>query len=316
MKRFETFDELLGRLSARSVDKQFDAYADVAWDDPEHQIDPADPRFALDEGDCLGATEWYRSQPEERRAEIGLALTVQQMKVGLIFENVLTKGLLNFAMTLPNGSPAFRYAYHEVIEESQHTLMFQEFINRSGMSPPGLTGLDAFGARLVPGMGRSFPELFFLFVLGGEAPIDYVQRRQLEKRNRDLHPLLERIMRIHVMEEARHICFAKRFLQERVPTLSTFKTWHLRIRAPIILSRMSAAMLEPPQSVIWRYGIPAAVVKEAYVDDPRHRDGLMDGLAALRALCVDLAIVTPSTVWLWERLGIWPKHQRLLAASS
>jgi hypothetical protein len=32
----------------------------------------ADPRFALPEADPLGATAWYRAQPEVVRARIGL----------------------------------------------------------------------------------------------------------------------------------------------------------------------------------------------------------------------------------------------------
>ncbi len=63
-----------------------------------------------------------------------------KMKVGLIFESILKRGLLKCAMTLPNGAPELRYAYHEVIEEAQHSLMFQEFVNRSRYDAPGLRG--------------------------------------------------------------------------------------------------------------------------------------------------------------------------------
>src|SRR5213078_2166833 len=93
-----------------------------------------------------------------------------------------------------------------------HSLMFQEFVNRSGLNPPGMPKLMQFGSRGVVKMGRRFPELFFLFVLGGEDPIDYVQRRELRS-GQELHPLLERIMRIHVTEEARHLSFARHYLK-------------------------------------------------------------------------------------------------------
>ena len=43
----DTYRTLIERLSRQSVDKHFDAYADVAWDDPEMRIDPADPRWEL-----------------------------------------------------------------------------------------------------------------------------------------------------------------------------------------------------------------------------------------------------------------------------
>ena len=42
------------------------------------------------------------------------------MKAGLQFESILKRGLLEYAFLLPDHSPEFRYAYHEVIERSDH----------------------------------------------------------------------------------------------------------------------------------------------------------------------------------------------------
>src|SRR3954469_14842987 len=125
------WQSLLERLNDLSVTKHFDAYADVAWDEPVHAVDPHDPRWELSLDDPLGGTEWYQSRPQPQRAQLGLEVVASKMKLGLIFESILKRGLLEWAMTLPNNSPEFRYAYHEVIEEAQHTLMFQEFVNRS-----------------------------------------------------------------------------------------------------------------------------------------------------------------------------------------
>ena len=151
------YRELIARLSRQSVTKHFDAYADVDWDAPEMQIDPEDPRWEMDADGDLGATDWYRSQPQGVRARIGLHGIVSAMKTGLQFESVLKRGLLEYATTLPNNASEFRYAYHEVIEEAQHSLMFQEFVNRSGLNPPGMPKLMQFGSRGVVKMGRRFP---------------------------------------------------------------------------------------------------------------------------------------------------------------
>src|SRR5437588_1267120 len=172
----DAYQSLIARLSQQSVVKHFDAYGDVACDDPEMRLDPEDPRWEMDADGGLGATEWYRSQPQGVRARIGLQGIVSAMKTGLQFESILKRGLLEYAATLPNGAPEFRYAYHEVIEEAQHSLMFQEFVNRSGMDVPGIPPMERIGARRVIAMGRRFPEMFFIFVLGGEDPIDHVQR--------------------------------------------------------------------------------------------------------------------------------------------
>jgi hypothetical protein len=155
----EAFRSLLARLSRQSVDKHFDAYADVPWDDPEYRIDQSDPRWArVDEG--LADTAWYQDLPADRQARLGLDLVASKMKIGLQFESVLKRGLLEFANTLPNQAPEFRYVYHEVIEEAQHSLMFQEFVNRSGLDAAGLGRLERFATRIIVGLGRRFPALF------------------------------------------------------------------------------------------------------------------------------------------------------------
>src|SRR5439155_18584287 len=92
--------------------------------------------------------------PAQTRAQIGLDRTASMMKIGLEFERVLKRGLLEFVGTLPNGALEFRYAYHEIIEEAQHSLMFQEFVNRSGFDAAGLSRLETFGARFIAALGR------------------------------------------------------------------------------------------------------------------------------------------------------------------
>jgi hypothetical protein len=287
------------------VHKHFDAYADVPWDDPEFALDPTDSRWELDpEMDPLGATQWYQQLPQEQRARLGVELVASKMKIGLVFENILKRGLLDFAMTLPNNSPEFRYAYHEVIEEAQHSLMFQEFVNRAGLPVAGMPRLLELGARRVVKLGRRFPPLFFLFVLGGEDPIDFVQRQALRS-GHEIHPLLERIMRIHVTEEARHLSFARHYLKREVPKLSWWRRQHLAIGAPFILGTMAAQMLRPSRQMVRTYGIPRSVLRSAYRENPAARQYVVDSLRKVRDLCIELRIITPLSKRLWQLHGIW-----------
>jgi hypothetical protein len=302
--RKESYEQLVARLSHQSVVKHFDAYADVPWDDPEYRIDLEDPRWELSADDVLGGTTWYRSQPQGVRARIGLHMTATFMKIGLQFEGVLKRGLLEFALKLPNGAPEFRYAYHELIEEAQHSLMFQEFVNRTGFDIPGLAWWQRIGARQVIRFGRTFPELFFVFVLGGEDPIDHVQRTALRS-GRDIHPLLKRVMQIHVTEEARHLCFARQYLREHVPQLGPVRRFILSRRAPFILAIMAQMMMRPSGQIIRTYGIPREVIREAYTRNPAHRARTLEALRKVRELLADLGLVTPASQRLWRFLGIW-----------
>ncbi len=303
VRRDADYRALLERLSQQSVVKHFDAYADVGWDDPEYALDLSDPRLELGEHDPLGATAWYRSQPQALRARIGCHLVASFMRIGVDFESALKRGLLEFTSTLPQGAPEFRYCYHEIIEEAQHSLMFQEFVNRTGLEIPGLPAWMRVAARRVAILGRRFPELFFLFVLGGEDPIDHVQRLALRE-GRWQHPLVRRISQIHVTEEARHLSFARAFLRRRVPELPARRLLHLRVRTPLLLGQMASLMLEPSAHVIRSYSIPPATIA-ALRRDPVHRRRVAEALRKVRELCIELEIATKPFHRLWRRMGIW-----------
>jgi hypothetical protein len=224
------------------------------------------------------------------------------MRTGIEFENILSRGLLEFAATRPNRSPEYRYAMHEIIEEGQHSLMFQEFVNRSGLDPRGLSGIHLALARRVPPLGRRFPERFFLHVLSGEAPIDHVQKTLLAS-ERAPHPLLKRIMQIHITEEARHICFASRYLAEHVPRLGIYRRTVLEICAPFIVGGTMMEMMRLPADVVRANAVPRQVVREVH-RGAGYRDQVVRCLRPVHRLALKLGLLGPATELLWSRLGL------------
>ena len=71
---------------------------------------------------------------------------------------------------------------------------------------------------LIPLVAGPLPIPFFFGVLAGEEPIDHTQKNVLRE-GKTLHPIMERVMAIHVAEEARHISFAHEYLRKRLPQL-------------------------------------------------------------------------------------------------
>jgi hypothetical protein len=301
----EGFRSLTVRLSRASVEKHFDAYADVDWDAPEHALVAGDPRLELPAFDPLGASDWYRAQPPEVRSRVALYRTAAYMKVGWHFENLLQRGLLARAMQLPNGSPEFRYIHHELIEESQHTLMFQEVVNRSGLPVRGMPApLRILVEVLAIPTAKLFPMAFFIGVIGGEDPIDHVQRHLLKEGI--AHPLIERIMRIHVTEEARHLTFARHVLRRDVPRLRRVRRTLLRIVAPLELALLARLMLLPPGDMVRHCGIPRQVVRDAY-GSREGRRFVRDSVRKSRELCAELGLITPVSRAVWRAVGIWER---------
>jgi hypothetical protein len=177
-------------------------------------------------------------------------------------------------------------------------------VNRSGFDVPGLKRADEMGARFVIRLGRTFPELFFIFVLGGEDPIDYVQREALRSEY-PIHPLLERIMRIHVTEEARHLSFARHYLKLHVPQLGRLRRLALTIEAPLVLSNMASMMLKPPRRLVHRYQIPESVIREAFTENQEFKSDALASLRKVRTLCEELGLLGSLGRLLWKRLSLY-----------
>lgn len=295
-------DAMVARLSQQSVDKRFEAFVDIDWDAPEMAIDVADERWGLWDFDPLGETDWYRSLPSERRARIGLYRIAACMKVGQQFENWLQAGLLIIAEDLDNRDPSFRYIHHEISEESQHSMMFQEFVDRTGLPVRGMPWSIRLLRPLVMWSARHLPELFFVMVLGGEDPIDHIQRSQLK--GDDTHPLAERIMRIHVTEEARHLSFARHTMKVFASKMGRIRRRIVALAAPVVLGIMVRLMVIPQADLVRHCEVPTEVLRDS-VRSTTGRELLADAVAKPRKLCRELGLVTPLSRRVWKAAGIW-----------
>jgi hypothetical protein len=193
--------------------------------------------------------------------------------------------------------------------------MFQEFVNRAVFDVAGIPPLMELGARRVIRLGRVFPELFFMFVLGGEDPIDHVQREALRS-DRAVHPLLERIMRIHVTEEARHLSFARNYLKNNVPNLNRARRLALSIETPFILGTMAQLMLRPTPQIVKTYGIPRPVLREAFTKNPAHHNAVKASLRKVRKLADDLGLINVVSRPIWKLFGIWEEEDDDAVASA
>ena len=130
--------EMLNTLSEGSVRRNFNPYTDIDWDSPEFEVIDNDLRWILPKTDPLGRHPWYQAQSQDRQIEIGMWRQANVAKVGLHFESILIRGLMEYAFWVPNGSPEYRYCLHEAVEECNHTMMFQEMVNHIGRDVPGM----------------------------------------------------------------------------------------------------------------------------------------------------------------------------------
>ncbi|NUP61218.1 MAG: hypothetical protein HOW71_03470 [Nonomuraea sp.] len=131
-------------------------------------------------------------------------------------------------------------------------------------------------------------ELFFVFVLGGEDPIDHVLRKVL-KDGQVHHPPEETIMRIHIAEEGRHSSFARHHLRDRVPRMPRHRRMPLSVISPVVLGMMARIMLAPPGPMI------------------RH---FRDSVGGTRELCAEIGLVNAVSRKVWQVMGISAEPRR------
>ena len=118
------------------------------------------------------------------------------------------------------------------------------------------------------------------------------------------HPLVRRIMQIHVIEEARHVRFAASYLRERLPRLSFFRREQLAFLIPSTFSDTRRMMLEPDERLQARYGIPRSVMRAAFGKGSAHRAQVADMLAPVRGLCEEHGLYAKRHARVWRAFGL------------
>ena len=117
---------------------------------------------------------------------------------------------------------ATHYALTELGDETRHMVMFGKAIERVGAKPvrPRL-----YQRMIINALPLAFRDsLLWVAALIGEEIFDSLQRQMMD--DPDLQPMVQRLMRIHVTEEARHIQFARDGLRKRAPHMRRInKMW-------------------------------------------------------------------------------------------
>jgi P-aminobenzoate N-oxygenase AurF len=289
----------LETLSRASVRRNFDPYVDIDWDAPQFSVRRDDPRWVLPPTDPLGGHRWYQAQTPEKQIEIGLWHQANTAKVSLQLESILIRGLMNYTFWVPNGSPEYRYCVHESIEECNHAMMFQELVNRIGVNAPGMPRWLRWISPVIPLYAGPLPGTFFFGVLAGELPIHNMQKSMLREEWAP-HPLMERVMAIHVAEEARHISFADQLLAKRVPQMVRRSRFALSLYVPIVMRVLCQAIIVPPRSFFWKFNVPRSVRKDVFFGAPESREALRDMYGDVRMLCDNVGLMNPLALLVWR----------------
>ena len=211
------------RLLSSSSRNSYDPDLDIDWDAPVE----LDMKFMPLERTSLYGTRLWDRMTDEQRYELSRQELASVASTGLWFEIILIQMLARWAYHQDPQDPRTQYALAEIGDETRHVIMFAKAISRIGTPtyrPPNFVHQLA---RLYKATARG-PALFAP-VLVAEEITDRLQRETVN--DETVHPLVRMVSRIHIVEEARHVRFAREevarqmaklgFLGKTVSNLST-----------------------------------------------------------------------------------------------
>jgi hypothetical protein len=161
--------------------------------------------------------------------------------------------------------------------------------------------VERFFDDRIANTARYFPELFFLSVLGGEIFIDRQNRDELRRPKAEVHPLVRRVIQIHVTEEARHVCFAESYLRQHLPRMGARKRAALKLLAPLVLVEPTRLIMQPSARLVKRFAIPRSALYEAFGPRSEFRKVLECTVEPVRELAAEHGFWWPVA---WQRLGL------------
>ena len=219
-----TADPVPTRLLKSSARQSYDPAVDIDWDAPL-----ADGLwFMQPERLSLYGTPLWETLDEEQRRELSRHEVASIASVGLWFELILMQMMVRELYDQDPRTERTQYALTEIGDECRHSVMFGRAIERLGVPSYG-------PGPQVHRLGRGFKTLAggasgYASILVAEEILDRWQR-ELMKDER-VQPLIRMVSRIHVLEEARHMSFAREQIENLVPTLSWRSlAWHRSITA-------------------------------------------------------------------------------------
>jgi hypothetical protein len=288
------------RLLKSSAEKFYDPDVDIDWSarpvdgllyQPEHRVS------------LYGTPLWDRMSAEQR-VELGRHEIASVASNGIWFEVLLMQMLLK---EVYQGDPTTRhvqYALTEIADECRHSTMFGRTIDHFGLPAYGPRKVLHRTAKLLPVLGYG-PALYGS-VLIVEEILDRLQREAMADER--VQPMIRMVNRIHVLEEARHVTFARQEVATGMSKLSKPELAYQRWLVALVAYQVTHTLINP--KVYVAVGLNPGEAWRAAMANPHYREGIRWAGERIMAFLTDAGLVGAPAMHLWRRSFLLPAATR------
>jgi hypothetical protein len=223
------------RLLRSTSKNSYDPELDIDWAAPVE----LDKKFMPFERVSLYGTDLWDRMSEQQRLELSRHEIASVASAGLWFEIILIQLLARWAYHRDPQDPRTQYALAEIGDETRHIIMFAKSIARLGAPTYRPRRLVHQLARLYKATAAG-PALFAP-VLVAEEITDRLQREMVN--DEDVHPLVRMVNRIHVVEEARHVRFAREEVARQMASIGPIAKIISNVASAVVAAFIADSMI-------------------------------------------------------------------------
>jgi para-aminobenzoate N-oxygenase AurF len=282
------------RLLNASASHSYDPVVDVDWDAP---LAP-DRYYAPPARLSLYGTPLWHDLAEEQRIELSKHEVASLAGIGVWFEVVLMRMLLRRLYRMDPRTRHAQYALTEIADECRHSVMFGRMIEKFGAPVYRPSWREYQLGRLLSATAGGIQ--IFAAALIAEEILDALQREAMA--DATLQPLVRMVSRIHVVEEARHVRYARAELARQVSTAGAVHRGYARLAVGRAACAISRSLISP--RVYASVGIDPATGRRAAWANPYHRETLRWAATRVVAYLRELGLVSGPGAALWRRSGL------------
>jgi hypothetical protein len=279
------------RLLDSSAKHSFDPLTEVDW---TAEPVPGLPYMPLEHVSLYGTTLWDELS-DEQRIELSKHEIVSGMSVGLWFEVILMQLLARHVYDLDPRSAHAQYALTELGDETRHSIMFAKVsstLDTPLYRPARLTHEVSRIAKATMG-GPSM----WAAILVAEETTDRMQRLMMD--DPGIQPLIRQVNRIHVIEEARHVRFAREEVTRLMEGMGPVKREMHRGLLSVIAYLIIDSMVDP--AVYKSVGIDPKVGRSAALANPHYQASRRWMAERITAFLREQGLIGGPSTLLWRR---------------